>query len=158
MRLLLLLCAATLLSLLCGAQTARDEERVRQVIIAFQEDFNEGSFQQAPSYTTPDWEHIHPFGGRTSGREAVLKEVRAVHQTFLKGVTMRIDTMDIRFPTPEVAIAVVRHSITAYVTPDGVRHEGEQHIKTYVVVWAQGRWRLAHDHNTIVQGNAGRPD
>ena len=38
-----------------------------------------------PFYTTIDWVHINPGGGITRGREDVLREVRAIHQTMLKG-------------------------------------------------------------------------
>lgn len=133
-------------------QNTQDKEAVKKVVIAFQEDFNEGSFKNATAYSTIDWEHINPGGGIKKGRDSVLKEVRAVHQTFLKGVTMRIESMDIRFLTPDVAIADVIHNVDNYTTPDGVKHENERHIKTYVIVKKKGKWLLAQDHNTVILG------
>jgi ketosteroid isomerase-like protein len=79
------------------AQSQSDLEAVNNVIIAFQEDFNEGGFKNAHSYTTPDWVHINPGGGVTRGRKEVLEEVIAVHKSFLKGVSMTIRNMEIRF-------------------------------------------------------------
>jgi len=61
--------------------------------------------------------------------------------------------MDIRFITPDVAIADVIHNIDNYTTPDGVKHENESHIKTYVVVKKKGKWLLTQDHNTVIQGS-----
>ena len=58
---------------------------------------------------------------------------------------MRIESMDIRFLTPDVAIADVIHRVDNYTTPDGVKHENEGHIKTYVVVKKKGKWLLAQD-------------
>lgn len=133
-------------------QNTQDKEAVKKVVIAFQEDFNEGGFKNATAYSTIDWEHINPGGGIKKGRDSVLKEVRAVHQTFLKGVTMRIESMDIRFLTPDVAIADVIHNVDNYTTPDGVKHENERHIKTYVIVKKKGKWLLAQDHNTVILG------
>jgi uncharacterized protein (TIGR02246 family) len=133
-------------------QSSQDKEAVKKVVILFQEDFNEGSFKNAAAYSTTDWEHINPGGGIDRGRDSVLKTVRAVHQTFLKGVTMQIESMDIRFLTPDVAIADVVHSVGNYTTPDGVKHENERQIKTYVVVKKKGKWLLAQDHNTVIQG------
>ena len=66
---------------------------------------------------------------------------------------MKIEGMDIRFLTPDAAIADVIHKVDTYTTPDGVRHENERHIKTYVVVKKKGRWLLAQDHNTVIQGS-----
>jgi uncharacterized protein (TIGR02246 family) len=86
----------------------------------------------------------------TKGRDSVLKLVRAVHQTFLKGVTMKIESMNIRFVAPGVAIADVIHQVDNYITPDGAHHENERHIKTYVLVKQRGKWLLTQDHNTII--------
>jgi uncharacterized protein (TIGR02246 family) len=134
-------------------QSSQDKEAVKKVVIAFQKDFNDGSFKNADTYSTTDWEHINPGGGIDKGRDSVLKTVRAVHQTFLKGVTMQVESMDIRFLTPDVAIAAVIHKVDNYTTPDGVKHENERHIKTYVVVKKKGKWLLAQDHNTVIQGS-----
>src|SRR6266487_2051013 len=104
MKAFLLLTTMSFLSFLSKGQSSQDKEAVKNVVIAFQDDFNDGSFKNAAAYSTTDWEHINPGGGIDKGRDSVLKTVRAVHQTFLKGVTMRIESMDIRFLTPDVAI------------------------------------------------------
>ena len=137
------------LALLSVGQTSKDEEEVKKVIISFQEGFNEGSFKNAQDYTTTDWEHINPFGGITRGRDSTLTDVRSVHQTFLKAVTMKIENMTIRFLTPDVALAVVFHKMDNYKTPDGVQHINEIHTKTYVIVKQKGKWLLTLDQNTI---------
>jgi uncharacterized protein (TIGR02246 family) len=133
------------------AQTSQDKEAIKKVVFAFQDDFNEGSFKNAKAYSTSDWRHINPGGGIDKGRDSVLKTVRAVHETFLKGVTMQTESMETRFLTADVAIADVIHKIDTYTTPDGVTHQNERQIKTYVLVRKKGRWLLAHDHNTIIQ-------
>jgi len=89
----ILLIAFSILSTTCKGQELKERELVKNVLIAFQDDFNEGSFKNASSYTTSDWEHINPNGGISIGRNNVLKEVRAVHQSFLKGVKMKIETI-----------------------------------------------------------------
>ena len=145
----LLSVVASLVSVAGITQTSRDEEEVKKVVIAFQADFNEGSFKNAANYTTIDWEHINPFGGITKGRDSVLLDVRSVHQTFLKGVTMKIASMTVRFVTPGTAIAVAIHKIDNYTTPDGVRHNNESHTKTYIIIKQKGKWLLTLDQNTI---------
>lgn len=140
----------TLLSFVANGQSSQDKEMIKKVVNAFQEDFNDGRFINANNYSTSDWRHINPLGGIDKGRDSVLKHVRAVHQTFLKGVTMQIESMDVRFITTEVAIADVIHKIDNFTTPDGVKHENERQIKTYVIVKKKGKWLLAQDHNTII--------
>lgn len=148
MKFFLFLCCNMIVSMVYG-QTAQDKELVKKVVLAFEEDFNEGSFQNADSYSTMDWEHINPFGGITKGRDSTLADVRRVHQTFLKGVTMKVESMDIRFPAPNLAIAIVVHKVDNFTTPDGVQHNGEKHMKSYVIIKQKGKWLLTLDHNTI---------
>jgi uncharacterized protein (TIGR02246 family) len=150
MKFILMLFMGTLVSFAGLGQTSRDTQAIKKVILLFQEDFNEGSFKNAAAYTTSDWQHINPLGGIDKGRDKVLREVRSVHQTFLKGVSITTEHMNIRFVTPDVAVVDALHTITNYTTPDGVKHEGERHIKTYVVVKKNEKWLLAHDHNTII--------
>lgn len=152
MRVFFLLTISSFLLFVGKGQSSQDKEAVKKVVIAFQDDFNDGSFKHAISYSTPDWRHINPGGGIDKGRDNVLKTVRDVHQTFLKGVSIQIESMEIRFITPDVAIADVIHTIDTYTTPDGVKHENERHIKTYVVVKKKGKWLLTQDHNTVIQG------
>ena len=66
---------------------------------------------------------------------------------------MRIESMETRFLTPDVAISDVIHVMGNYTTPDGKKHENERHIKTYVLVKKSGKWLLAQDHNTVIAGS-----
>ncbi len=123
---------------------------VKEVVITFQKDFNDGSFKNAINYTTDDWEHLNPMGGITKGRNDVLKEVRMVHQDFLKGVTMTIESMTVRFITPDVAVADVIHKMDDYELPKGALHQNQRQLKTYIIIRQNGKWLLTHDQNTII--------
>jgi uncharacterized protein (TIGR02246 family) len=127
------------------------EAEVRSTIQAFYKAFNDG-FTQPAGYAAEDWNHINPFGGRTRSREETLKEVREVHQTFLKGATETIENMDIRFATPDVAVGTVVSLVGAFATPDGVKHEPGRSVRTFVVVRRDGRWQIMQDQNTFIQG------
>jgi uncharacterized protein (TIGR02246 family) len=131
-------------------QSTRNEQFVKKAVLAFQADFNEGSFKNAQLYATSDWEHINPGGGITKGREEVLMEVRAVHKTFLKGVSMTIENITIRFLTPSIAIANVVHKMSDYELPKGQKHQNELQMKTYIIVNQQNKWLISLDHNTII--------
>jgi uncharacterized protein (TIGR02246 family) len=136
----------------CGTQaTQNDEDAVKQIVLDFQKDFNDGTFKKAESYATTDWEHINPLGGSVRGRGAVLESVRGVHQTFLKGVSITTDSLKVRFIKPEVALVTAYHSIDNYITPDSVEHFNERQIKSYVLFKQDGKWLMTLDHNTIIQ-------
>ena len=132
------------------AQTSSKERQVRQAVQSFYDAFNSHGFDRASKFTTEDWNHINPFGGRTRGRASTLKDLHAVHSTFLKGVSDTIEEMDVRFATPTVAVVTVTSRTSTFTTPDGVRHENERHIRTFVVVKRSGRWLIMQDQNTTI--------
>src|SRR5436190_23343396 len=94
------------------AQTPSQEKAVRQAVQSFYDAFNSHAFGRVTESTTEDWNHINPSGGWTRGREAVLKELKAVHSTFLKGVSDTVETMDVRFATSDVAVVTVPSKVS----------------------------------------------
>lgn len=130
-------------------QPAGGEREVRAAVEAFYAAFNRHDFSAVP--VTEDWEHVNPFGGTARGRDTVLEELREVHSTFLKGVTDTISQMTVRMASSDVAIATVTSQMSTYITPNGSRHENEQHIRTFVVVKRENRWLIMHDQNTTIQ-------
>ena len=132
-----------------AAQSDDKETGVRTAIRAFYKAFDDG-FVGPADYATEDWNHINPYGGRDRGREATLKTVRGVHQTFLKGTTDTIENMDIRFAADDVAVGTVTSVVSPFTSPDGVKHGVEQYVRTFVVVKRNGRWLIMQDHNTRV--------
>lgn len=147
-----LLCALISLLSVTGvsAQTSKDEKKARQAVQSFFDAFNSHSFTRVAEFTTEDWNHINPFGGRTNGREEVLKELKEVHSTFLKGVTRTIEDMSVRFAGREVAIITVVNKIGTYTTPDNVKHENERLITTFIVLKRNNKWFIMQDQTNII--------
>ena len=150
MRLIIAALSGLALASPISAQAQTPGAPVRQAVQAFYAAFNSHRFDRAVEFTTDDWNHINPLGGRTRGRAAVLKEMEEVHSTFLKAVSDTIEQMDVRFATADVAVATVTSRVSTFATPDGVRHENEEQIRTFVVVKRGARWLIVQDHNTIV--------
>jgi uncharacterized protein (TIGR02246 family) len=148
--LIMVIFSTTILSNTSFGQSSKEVQLVKNVVVAYQEDYNDGAFKNVESYTTENWEHINPVGGVTKGRKEVMGELRPLCQTILKGVTLTIESSTVRFLSPTVAIANVVHKCSDYEFPQGVKHHDERHMKTYVIVKQGNRWRLALDQNTII--------
>ena len=131
------------------AQSPSEEKQVRQAVQSFYEAFNSHNFGRAAEYTTEDWVHINPLGGWTRGRESVLKELEEVHSTFLKGVSDTPEEITVRFATPDVVVATVPSRTSTFITPDGIKHENQRQIRTFVLVKRGGKWLIMHDQNTF---------
>lgn len=147
------LIAATIIATLSGvalAQPPSPETSVRQTVQAFYAAFNSHGFARAADFTTEDWNHINPYGGRTQGRVEVLKELHQVHSTFLKGVSDNIEKMDVRFAGKDAAVATVTSRMSTFTSPDNVKHVNEEHIRTFILVKRDARWFIMQDQNTVV--------
>jgi hypothetical protein len=70
MRSIVALVVGLTLPTLMRAQLPNQEAPVRQVVQAFYDTFNSAEFNRASEFTSEDWNHISPLGGRTRGREA----------------------------------------------------------------------------------------
>ena len=132
------------------ARTPGSETTVRQTVQAFYAAFNAHGFDHAADFTTDDWNHVNPYGGRTHGRAEVLRELHQVHGTFLKGVSDNIEKMDVRFAGKDAAVATVTSRMSSFTSPDGIRHVNEQHIRTFVLARHGARWLIMQDQNTVV--------
>jgi len=130
-------------------QTPGKEKQVLKTVQAFYAAFSSHDFGRAAEFTTEDWNHINPTGGWTRGRVAVLEELREVHATFLRGVSDTPEEMSVRFATPDVAVVTVPSMMSSFTTPDGVTHEDEKQIRTFVLVKRSGRWLIMQDQNTV---------
>ena len=138
---------ACLLPVLAYGQNPADA--VRETVRAFYTAFDEG-FVKDVHFATDDWYHVNPFGGVDKGLAATLATVREVHTTFLKDVTDKPESIDVRFASDDVAIATVVSEISAFTGPNGVRYEGQKQIRTFVVVKRGERWLIMQDHNTNI--------
>ena len=155
MRSIIVLIVSLAIPTFLRAQVPNQEAPVRQAVQAFYDAFNSDGFDSAPNFTTEDWNHITPLGGRTRGRMPTVAQIKQVHSTFLKGVSETIEQMDVRFATPEVAVATVTSHASAFTTPAGVRRDDQQQIRTFVVVKRDTRWLIMQDHATNVAAQSG---
>ena len=57
---------------------------------------------------------------------------------------------DVRLASKDVAVASVISRMSAFTSPDGVRHLNEQHIRTFLLVRQDARWLIMQDQNAVV--------
>jgi uncharacterized protein (TIGR02246 family) len=131
-----------------SAQTATADEEARKAVQAFYDAYNAHEFDKLTQFTTEDWTHIAPNGIVRRGRAEALQAMKQAHATFLKGVTDTPEDIAVRLATSDVAIVTVRSRTSTFTTPNGVTHENESRIRTFVVVKRDSRWLIMQDQNT----------
>jgi uncharacterized protein (TIGR02246 family) len=154
MKVSLLLFTALILSFLSNGQKAKDERNVKEVVNSFYNNFKHDHFGDFSKYTTKDINYVHPQGGWLKGREEVQTVLQEVHSSFLQKTPIKIDTMAIRFITPNVAIVNLIDTMGPYSPADSLgrgKNPIVKCIRTMVVIRKKGTWLLTQNHSTIIQ-------
>ena len=135
-----------------SAQTVTPGDEARRAVQAFYDAYNTHEFEKLTQFTTEDWTHIAPNGIVRRGRAETLQAMKQSHATFLKGVTDTPEDIAVRLATNDVAVVTVRSRTSTFTTPNGVTHENERRIRTFVVVKRGTAWLIMQDQNTVQSG------
>jgi uncharacterized protein (TIGR02246 family) len=135
-----------------SAQTVTPGDEVRRAVQAFYDAYNAHEFEKLTQFTTEDWTHVAPNGIVRRGRAEALQSMKQAHATFLKGVTDTPEDFAVRFATNDVAVVTVRSRSSTFTTPNGVTHENERRIRTFVVVKRGTAWLIMQDQDTVQSG------
>ncbi len=156
MKQLLLLLPALVITLAAISQDQTEKQLVRKTANSWFNSFNKHDYSDMPSYMTEDCYMINPYGlhGKHSAESPAM--FKKAHETLLKDLSIKVDSMTIRFIKPDVAIATVISSQTgAYYFPDGIdrgnnKHENEKLISTMIIMKQNKKWLITQYQNTII--------
>jgi uncharacterized protein (TIGR02246 family) len=133
------------------ANTANDEQAVRKVKASFDEAFNRHDADAVVALYTDDAEFINVAGMLWRGRAEIRRGTAFVLANIFQNTTIQTDSVSLRFPTRDTAIAVIaQHTVGSFVLPDGTRISSTNNRLTYFLVKAGGRWLIAGGQNTEI--------
>ena len=144
-------------SVLSFSQT--DEKVIQSQVTQMVSDWNTHEFKNMDSYMTDDVEWVNIVGMWWKGRA----EVKAAHQgnfgAFFKGVPFKQKSLQTRFLTKDVAVAILISSVGEFFPPDGIdrgnnKMPASDDILTLVFVKQNGKWLVASGQNTVVDARA----
>jgi uncharacterized protein (TIGR02246 family) len=122
-----------------------------EVIHRTTEAFNAHDAETFAKFYTPNATLVTVRGERMHGSAEIVGGLGSIFAT--RGRTVRLRTLDtsVAFLTPEVAVAHVLNELSGLRTPKGDPLPPHQELSIRVLVKAEGVWRVAAFHNTIVQ-------
>lgn len=137
------------------AQTDADKAAVNQVVVAFNNSWNNHNYKDMSSYTTEDVEAINPAGVLWKGRNDVQQSLQHVHDVILKNTPMTTLSTTTRFISPSVALVTAIGKVGTFYPPDGVdnghnKAGGNRVIGTMIIVKQNDKWLLASSHATDI--------
>src|ERR1700712_1753880 len=100
---LALACAITSGLTLHAAEPDPQEAAVTKTAEAFVEAFHKGDAKAVAAFWTTDGDYVDDTGRVFNGREAIEKSFAELFSAN-KGLKLRIDVANIKFPTPDLAI------------------------------------------------------
>lgn len=130
-----------------GAASAADEAAVRAIIQSQQAEWNR---HDAKAYAARYWDDadvVNVEGWWWKGRVQIEQKLTDAFAYVFSESRLTITKIDVRFLTPEVAIAHAGWTMTGARTPRGLAHPSEG-LETVVLQKRGGKWRIAAFQNT----------
>jgi uncharacterized protein (TIGR02246 family) len=138
--------------------SAREEDAVREMIVAFETAWNNHDPDRMSALLTEDAEWVNIVGWWWRGQPSVKRGFGWIHEVLFKNTPWHADTISIRLTTADTAIASITGTTGSYTTPDGTAVTGKRDRLTMFAVKRAGRWLIASGHNTEINPEAEKHD
>ena len=130
-----------------GAARDQDEADIRRVQARQADAWNRHDARAYAELFTEDGDVVNVVGWRWKGRGEIESKLAAAFAYVFRDSTLTLTDVEVRFLTPEFAVAHVRWTMTGARTPPGIP-EPREGIQTQVLRKAAGRWLIEAFQNT----------
>ncbi len=144
---LLLVLSAILPKPAFSADRSADDEAIRTLERRQQEAWNRHDAKAYADLFTEDGDVVNVVGWRWKGRAEIERKLAAGYVYVFRDSTLTITNVDVKFLSPQVAVAHVRWTMVGAKTPPGIP-EPREGIQTQVLQKHEGKWLIAAFQNT----------
>ena len=141
---------AVMLVLACGAAVAADkadEAQIKAVQTQQAQAWNQHDGKAYADLFTEDGEVVNVVGWWWKGRAEIEKKLTAAFAYVFRDSTLTIEDTQVRFLSPQIAVAHVRWSMTGAHTPPNIP-EPKHGIEIQVLQKRSGKWWIVSFQNT----------
>ena len=131
-----------------AADQSADEAAIRALEARQPEAWNKHDAKAYASLFTENGDCVNIVGWWWKGRAEIEKKLTDAYVYVFKDSTLTVTNVDIRFLTPDVAVAHVRWTLAGARTPAGLPVP-QQGLQTHVVQKQNGEWLIAAFQNTL---------
>jgi len=148
-RLLFAVLASCFLTQLATAgENAADEAAIRKLVAQQEETWNSHDAKGYAGLFTEDGDCVNVVGWWWKGRGDIEKKLTDAFAFVFAESALKIAEIDVRFVSPELAIAHARWTMTGARVPTGGAPPPQQGIQTHVLQKSGGKWLIAAFQNT----------
>jgi uncharacterized protein (TIGR02246 family) len=130
-----------------GADQQQDEAEIRDVQARQAETWNRHDAKAYASLFTEDADVVNVLGWWWRGRPEIETKLTAAFAFVFRDSTLTISEVQVKFLTPQIAVAHVRWTMVGAKTPPGMP-EPRQGIQTQVLRKQAVKWLIATFQNT----------
>lgn len=131
-----------------SSDQGQDDARIRAVQTAMQEAWNRHDAKAFGELCVDDIDFVNALGWWWKGRAQVDQKHTEVHAFVFRDSILTNDDVQIRFLSPEIAVAHVRWSVIGHRTPDGTTGQPRRGIIIEVLHKQAGTWQMVAFQNT----------
>jgi uncharacterized protein (TIGR02246 family) len=143
-------CAALLLTCFAPAAEkarAKDEKDIRETVTAQQDTWNRHDAKAYAALFAEDGDCVNVVGWWWKGRAEIEQKLTRAFEFVFRDSNLTIENVDVRFLTPQVAVAHARWTMKGAKTPPNIP-EPRVGIQTITLQKKAGKWLMVAFQNT----------
>ena len=128
-----------------------DEDEIRRIQARWDDAWNQHDIKALSALVAEDVRFVNVAGNVLSGREEFEKLQTRTHATQFKDSVRTVTGTDIKFLTPDIAVAHVRWGMKGDKDADGTPRQPRNGVMMQVLVRRGGAWTIVAVQNTNVR-------
>ena len=128
-----------------------DEDEIRRIQVRWDSAWNQHDIKALSALVAEDVRFVNVAGNVLNGREEFEKLQTRTHATQFKDSVRTVTGTDIKFLTPDIAVAHVRWGMKGDKDADGTSRQPRNGVMMQVLVRRGGAWTIVAVQNTNVR-------
>ena len=151
MRILLALIVLTLAVSTLSASQADEENAIREIQARWDDAWNRNDVKALSSLVTEDVRFVNVTGQVLTGRGEFEQLQTRTHAMQFKESVRTVTGTDIKFLTPDIAVAHVKWGMRGDKDPDGTSRQPRNGVMMQVLMKRDGKWAVVAAQNTNIR-------
>jgi uncharacterized protein (TIGR02246 family) len=127
-----------------------EEQSIRAVLMDYCTCWNQHDMIGLAELFVDDAQWVNIVGMYWPSKAALVTGHTVFHRTFFQTTDIELRNVEIRNIAPDVSVAVILLKVGPFTPPDGTPRPASENRLSIILTKHDGRWRIVHGHNTVV--------